>query len=139
MFIRRQARGDEVLQPSPLVEGGDAAHPRAGEGARPGHHALQHGVQVQVLGDAETGLAQPGQAVPQGRYLQVARVGSVQLATSIGLRMPCGTGIHRSARCGPVPVGAAGPIRAIIAFSENCDQTVIQIDLSATDPLLTML
>ena len=61
-----QAGGDEVLQLPLLVQGGDPAHPRAGQGARPVHDPLEHDAQVQVLGDAQAGLAQPGEALPQG-------------------------------------------------------------------------
>ena len=73
--------GEEVLYPSRIVEEGD--HPVAGSRQRPGgvQDPLQHRVQVEALVDAEAGLAQPGQPVPQRRYLPVALIGVLQLFT----------------------------------------------------------
>ena len=80
------AGGDEGHQLPGLVERGKAADPRAGQGARSIHDLSQDGIEVEVLGDAETGLAQPGEAVPQRLVLSHHFVGVIQLVTSIGLR-----------------------------------------------------
>ncbi|MCY4580285.1 MAG: hypothetical protein OXD31_14730, partial [Chloroflexi bacterium] len=60
------ARGDELQQLTPFVQGGDAGRPGPGQRAGPVHHPLQHGVGFQVLCDAQAGLAQAGEASPQG-------------------------------------------------------------------------
>jgi hypothetical protein len=53
-----QARREEALQLPSVVDDGEAAPTGPGEQARPVHHLLQDGVQVQILRDAEAGLAQ---------------------------------------------------------------------------------
>ena len=58
-----QARGDEGLQLPLFVQDGDATVAGAGQGTGPLHHTPQHGVLVQGLGDANTGLANAGEAV----------------------------------------------------------------------------
>ena len=54
-----------------------------GEQARPVHRPVQDGIQVQVFGDAEACLAQAGEALPQGGYLQVSLVRWFQTVTSV--------------------------------------------------------
>ena len=83
VFVR-QAGGDEVLEPSCVVEGGDAAHPCAGQGAHPVQNPLQLGIEVEVLGDVQAGLAQPGEPLPERRYLPHRVVRLVHLVTSTG-------------------------------------------------------
>ena len=77
-----QARGNEGLELPRAVGDGEAAAAGPGEQARPVHHPVQDGVQVQVLGDAQAGFAQAGETIPQGCYLQVPMVRWVQAATS---------------------------------------------------------
>ena len=57
---------EEVLYPPPIVQEGDDAV--AGAGQRPGavQDPLEHGVEVQALVDAQAGLAEAGQPLPQG-------------------------------------------------------------------------
>ena len=86
VVLVRQAGGDEVLELSRVVEDGDAAHPCAGQGARPVQDLLQHGIEVEVFGDVQAGLAQPEEPLPQRRYLPHRVVWSLHLVTSIGLR-----------------------------------------------------
>ena len=80
--LLRQARRDEGFQLTLIVEDGEAAPAGPGQQARPVHHPLQDGVQVQVLGDAQAGLAQAGEALSQGFDFQVTLVCRVQAFTS---------------------------------------------------------
>ena len=89
VVLVRQAGGDEVLEPSCIVEDGDAAHPCAGQGARPVQDPLQHGIEVEVFGDMQAGLAQPGEPLPERRYLPHRVVWSLHLVTSIGYGGRC--------------------------------------------------
>ena len=60
---------EEVLYPPRLAEEGDDAVARPGQRAGGVQHPLEHRVEVQALVDAQAGLAEPGQPVPQLRYL----------------------------------------------------------------------
>ena len=65
--------GEEDVQQAPgIVEEGNGAVAGPGEGPGRVQHPLEHGVEVQILGNPEAGLAQAGEALPQGRYLQVS-------------------------------------------------------------------
>ena len=68
-LFRSQPGGDEVLYPPRLVQQGDDAVAGAGQRAGAVQDPLQHRVEVEALVDAQAGLAQPGQPVPQLRYL----------------------------------------------------------------------
>ena len=71
-LLRGHARGEEVAgNPGGVVEGDDAVA-GAGEGTGRVQDALEHGLHVQVLGDAQAGLAEQGQPLPQFRYLPVS-------------------------------------------------------------------
>ena len=65
-LIGSQPGIEEVLYPPPVVQEGD--DPVAGAGQRPGavQDPLEHGVEVQALVDAQAGLAEAGQPLPQG-------------------------------------------------------------------------
>ena len=84
MVFVRQAGGDEVLELSRVVEDGYAANPCAGQGARPVQDPLQHGIEVEVFGDVQAGLAQPGEPLPERHYLPHRVVRSIHIVTSIG-------------------------------------------------------
>ena len=68
-LFRSQPGGDEVLYPPRIVQQGDDAVARPGQGAGAVQHPLEHRVEVEALVDAQAGLAEPGQPVPQLRYL----------------------------------------------------------------------
>ena len=70
-LLRGHARGEEVAgNPGGVVEGDDAVA-GGGEGAGRVQDALEHGLHVQVLGDAQAGLAEQRQPLPQFRYFPV--------------------------------------------------------------------
>ena len=112
MLLGGQSGGDEVLELPFVVEDGDAAHPRAGQGAGSIHDLSQDGIEVEVFVDAQTGLAQPGEALPQRLYLSHKLVGSLQLITSIGLRKARYSSPHAPA--GIETTGAIVPFSAIL-------------------------
>ena len=85
--LLRQSRREEALDLPGVADDGEAAPAGPGQQARPVHHPLQDGVQVQVFGDAQAGLAQPGQPVSEVPVLQVPGVVPVHLFTS---RTGCG-------------------------------------------------
>ena len=85
VLLLRDAGGDERLQPPGLVDDDEASPAGPGQRARPVHDPLQHGIEVEVFADAEAGLAQPGEAVPQGLVLSQEIVGVHQRLTSFGL------------------------------------------------------
>ena len=64
-----QPGGDEVLYPPRFIQEGDDAVARPGQRAGGVQHPLEHRVEVEALVDAQAGLAEPGQPVPQLRYL----------------------------------------------------------------------
>ena len=64
-LLRRKTGGDEVLDLSPLVDGGDHTAAGAGEGAGAFHDLLQDGIDVQACADAQDRRDQPCVAVPQ--------------------------------------------------------------------------
>ena len=65
--------------------------PERGFGQRPGgvQNALQHRVEVKALVDAQAGLGQPGQPVPQLRYLPLPLFGLVHLPALTGPQTAC--------------------------------------------------
>ena len=85
-----QARRDEVLKLPRLVDDGEASPAGPGQKARPLHHPAQDAIHVQVLGDALAGLAQTGETLPQGLYLQVSPVSQVQRSPPQGQAAPPG-------------------------------------------------
>ena len=112
-----QAGGDEVLQLPLPVQGGNPAHPRAGQGARPVHDPLEHDVQVQVFGDADAGLAQPGEPLPQGLILAEQIAFFLQLLTPVGLPSTPGAGNeNRAGRGGGI---WDAPLQVRHQFSAN--------------------
>ena len=84
----------------------DAAHPCAGQGARPVQDPLQHSIEIEAFADVHAGLAQPGEPLPERRYSRIGSSGrfissprlgagpllphrvvwSIHLVTSIGHR-----------------------------------------------------
>ena len=66
---------DEVLNRPSCADEGNHAVPCSGEGAGGVQHPLEHRLEVQALVDAQAGLAQPGEAVPQGLVLPLKLVG----------------------------------------------------------------
>lgn len=83
-----------------FVQGGDAGREGPGKGAGAVHHPLEHGGGFQVPGDAPAGLAQAGEALPQGRVIPEQHVG-IHPATPPDRKPPDGT-----AGCGFQPVVA---------------------------------
>ena len=69
--------------PVGVVQGDDAVA-GAGQGAGRVQHPLEDGAEVQVLVDAETGLAQAGEALPQSLDLNHHLVRVLQLVASDG-------------------------------------------------------
>ena len=65
-FIGGQAGDEEFLRLARPVQGGDQGIPGAGQCAGAVQDALQHRVQVKALVDAQAGLAEAGQPLPQG-------------------------------------------------------------------------
>ena len=65
MLFRSQAGGDEVLELSRLIKGRDPAVAGAGQRAGALHNFTQNGIDIEALADAQTGLAQPGEALSQ--------------------------------------------------------------------------
>ena len=63
------AGGDEALNVAEVVQYQERTVPGAGQRAGSVYDALQHGIDVQVLGDAKGGLAQPGKMGSQRLYL----------------------------------------------------------------------
>ena len=116
--------GEEVPNPSRIVEEGD--HPVAGAGQRPGgvQDPLQHRVQVQALVDAEAGLAQPGQPVPQRLILLRQVVGVLQLFTSIGLWKARYSGLSRT---GPMEGMDSGPRGHYARTGGNSQELIKQV------------
>ena len=80
-----QARGQQGLHFSSVVQEGQHAVAGPGEGAGAVHRLLAHGVQVQVAGDAPAGAAEDGEPCPQGFYRALHFflhiLGIVQIAT----------------------------------------------------------
>ena len=68
------------------VHGRDPAAAGAGQRAGALHHLAQDSIDVQALADAQTGLAQLGEAVSQRLVLRSQLVGWLQLPTLAGLR-----------------------------------------------------
>ena len=68
-FLGSQPGVEEILYPPRIVQEGD--DPVAGAGQRPGavQDPLEHRPEVQALADAQAGLAEPGQPLPQGLVL----------------------------------------------------------------------
>ena len=71
--------GEEVLYPSRIVEERNHTVACAGQGPGTVQDTLQHRLEVEALIDAKAGLAQPGEAVPQGRYLPFTLFGAVHV------------------------------------------------------------
>ena len=69
VLLRGEARGDEVLGDTGLVDGGDGAVARAGE--RPGtlDHFVEHGLEVEARANAQARRAERGDAGAQRRVL----------------------------------------------------------------------
>ena len=63
VLFRSQAGGDEVLELSRLIKGRDPAVAGAGQRAGALHNFMQNGIDIEALADAQTGLAQPGEAL----------------------------------------------------------------------------
>ena len=61
-------------------------------------NALQHRVEVKALVDAQAGLGQPGQPVPQLRYLPLPLFGLVHLPALTGPQTACSSLDSRRAR-----------------------------------------
>ena len=74
-----QAGDDEVSRVPVLSKDGDRPVARGGERPCAVHHALQHGVEIEVLRDAKAGLAQAGEALLQIPYPLVSSIRPVQL------------------------------------------------------------
>ena len=87
-LVLGHARGEEVPGVAGLVVQGDDAVAGAGEGAGGVQDALQHRVEVQGLVDAQAGLAEQGQALPQGPVLAPQVVGRAHLVTSCSREHP---------------------------------------------------
>ena len=88
VFLGTHAGGDEILQVSQRVHGRDPAAAGAGQRAGALHHLAQDSIDVQALGDAQTGLAQPGEPVSQRLVLRSQLVGWLQLPTLVGVVAP---------------------------------------------------
>ena len=69
VLLRSQPGGYKVLYLPRLIQQGDDAVARPGQGAGAVQHPLEHRVEVEALVDAQTGLAEAGQPVAQLRYL----------------------------------------------------------------------
>ena len=83
-LLRGHPRGEKVpRRPVSVVQDEDAVA-GSGQGTGRVQHALQHGVEVQVLVDAETSLAQAGKALLQLPYPTVSFVRLLQLIVSRG-------------------------------------------------------
>ena len=100
-LFRSQPGGDEVLYPPRLIQQGDDAVAGPGQRAGAVQDPLEHRVEVEALVDAQAGLAEPGQPVPQLRYLPRLIVCLVHFAPRNGLppavRCPS---LPRRAGCG---------------------------------------
>ena len=111
-ILEGQSGDAEVLQLSPIVQGGDDAVAGPGQGAGALQDALQNVVQVEALVDAETGVAEAGKPLAQRGYLPVADVGFAQLAP------PCRpAGPVPGHRSEPVLGAGIHPFAAIIPLS----------------------
>ena len=64
-LVGGQARGQQGLQLTSVAQHGQDAVAGACEGAGAVHRLLEHGVKVQVAGDAQAGPTEPGEALPQ--------------------------------------------------------------------------
>ena len=74
---------DEIGRLGAISNDGDRPVARGGERPCTVHHTLQHGVEVEVFGDAKTGLAQAREALLQLAYPSVSIARSVQVVTSL--------------------------------------------------------
>ena len=85
--------------------------PKPGVGQRTGavHDLMQDGIEVKVFTDAEDGLGQAGQPVPQRLDLLVALVGVLQLFTPIRLRSTLYPGLSGPGWMGRLDLGRAQP------------------------------
>ena len=85
VLFRSQPGGYEVLYLPRLIQQGDDAVARPGQGAGAVQHPLEHRVEVEALVDAQAGLAQAGQPVPQLRNLSRLIVCLFHFPPRIGL------------------------------------------------------
>ena len=115
VLFRSQPGGYKVLYLPRLIQEGDDAIARPGQGAGAVQHPLEHRIEVEALVDAQAGLAEAGQPVAQLRYLPLRPVCLCHCPPRIGLttamsrpspprRAGCGFGT-RTARPAPIVAG----------------------------------
>ena len=85
VLFRSQAGGDEVLELSRLIKGRDPAVAGTGQRAGALHNFMQNGIDIEALADAQTGLAQPGEALSQRLDLYSQLDAWLQFPTLAGL------------------------------------------------------
>ena len=85
VLFRGQPGGYKVLYLPRLIQQGDDAVAGAGQGAGAVQHPLKHRVEVEALVDAQAGLAEAGQPVPQLRNLPLRPVCLFHFPPRIGL------------------------------------------------------
>ena len=115
-LLGRHPGGDEVRDLPRGVEDDDAAVAGAGQHPCTVDDLVQDGVEIQGLADAQAGLAQAGQALPQSGDLPIAGVGCGQLLTSHFRRfdaLPAARPVQ--------PVAAAGSVGRVQKARDNTE------------------
>ena len=91
-LVRSDAGSDEVLEFPEVTHDQERAVTGAGQGAGLVYDPLQDGAEVQLPGDAEGGLAQPGKTVPQRLYLPLHPGGFLEADARAGHGLLPGVG-----------------------------------------------